>query len=94
MQRTLDRAYQRIQGNHPRRPDGARGMELFCDALLALGVLAFAAGLALILWGCIVRFEPIRIAAGAALVIFGPLVLLLWERLAWEPFAERLSQMD
>lgn len=94
MQRTLGRAYQRLQGNHPRRPDGQRGMEVFCDALLALGVLALPAGVALIVWGCLARFEPIRIVAGSALVILSPLVLLLWERLAWEPFREHLSQLS
>ena len=94
MQRTLDRAYQRLQGKHPRRRQGARHMEYLCDALLALGVLAFPAGLALILWGCFARFDPIRLAAGLALAILSPLVLFLWERLAWEPFVQRLSQMD
>ncbi len=93
MQRTLGRAYQRLRGGHPRRPEGERAMELFCDALFALGVLAFPAGVALISWGCIAKFERIRIAAGAALVILSPLVMLLWERLAWEPVIERLSQM-
>ena len=93
MQRTLGRAYQRLQGNHPRRPDGQRAMELFCDVLLAFGVIAFPAGVALIVWGCLAGFGPIRIVAGSALVILSPLVLVLWERLAWEPFREHLSQL-
>ena len=94
MQRTLGRAYQRLQGNHPRRPDGNRTMEAFCDALFAIGLLAFPAGIAVGLWGCIGKFEPSRVAAGLGLIIISPLALLLWERLAWEPFIERLSQMD
>jgi hypothetical protein len=69
-------------------------MELFCDALLVFGVLAFPAGVGLALWGCIAKFEPVRLASGAALTILGPLALLLWERLAWEPFIERFSHMD
>ncbi len=94
MQRTLGRAYQRLQGNHPRRQDGERFMELVCDAILVLAVLDFLGGVALIVWGCITGLEPIRIAAGVVLVILSPLLLLLWERMAWEPFAERLAQMD
>ncbi len=94
MQRTLGRACQRLQGNHPRRPDGHRLMELLCDAILALAGLVFVGGLGLIAWGCIGQFEPIRVVAGGALVIATPFVLLFWERLAWEPFEERLSQLS
>ena len=94
MQRTLGRAYQRLQGNHPRRADGNWVMELFYDALFAFGLIAFPAGAALLLWGCIARFEPARMSAGVALMLLSPLALLVWERLAWEPFVERLSQMD
>ena len=92
MQRTLSRAYQRLRGNHPRRPDGNHAVELFCDAVLALGVLDFLAGVALIAWGCAAGFEPFRIIAGAVMLIHSPAVLWLWEKLAWEPFFERLAQ--
>jgi hypothetical protein len=69
-------------------------MELFCDGLLALSVLVFLAGLGLIAWGCIAAFEIVRIVAGVALLILSPVVLLLWERLAWAPFAKHLSQLS
>jgi len=94
MQRTLGRAYQRLQGNHPRRPDGHRATELFCDALLLLGVLAVPVGAWLFVWGCVARFDLVRLGGGVVFLILGPLVLLLWERLAWEPFGKRLSQLS
>lgn len=95
MQRTLGRAYQRLQGGHPRRPASVygRAMEFFCDGLLALAGIAFVGGVALIVWSFLPSFAPLRLAAGLALLATSPLVLLLWERLAWEPFEMRLSQL-
>lgn len=94
MQQTLGRAYQRLRGNHPRRQDGNHAIELLYDALLAFGVLALPAGVALVVWGCLDRFEPVRTGGGAALIVLSPSVLLLWERLAWAPFVDRISRMD
>ncbi len=96
MQRTLGRAYQRLKGNHPRRPEGwgHRAMEIFCDALLAFGALAIPIGIGLVVWGCATGFVVGRLAAGAILVTLGPVALILWEHLAWEPFGERLSQLS
>ena len=95
MQRTLGRAYQRLRGNHPRRSpslDG-RAMEIVCDCLLAFAALDFLIGLAFTIWSVLSGAGPMSILAGVILVGLGPLLLLLWERLAWEPLASRLSQM-
>ncbi len=96
MQRTIGRAYQRLKGNHPRRPEGFghRVMEIFCDVLLGFGALAIPIGIGLVVWGCLTGFDLARIGIGAALVVVGPLALLAWEHLAWEPFEERLSQLS
>ena len=95
MQRAIGRAYQRLQGAHPRRPPSraGRAMEIFCDALLVLAAATFVAGLGLAAWSFFPAFAPFRLAAGVALVTVGPLLLLLWERLAWEPFEKVLSQL-
>jgi hypothetical protein len=96
MQRALGRAYQRFQGEHPRRPASASGraMELICDGLLVLAFASLPAGIGVAVSGLIGGVHPTRLAIGGGLVAAGPLLLLAWERLAWEPFAKRLSQLD
>jgi len=95
MRRALGRAYQRVQGNHPRRPasPSAKIMTLVCDAMLAAAAIAFVAGVGLVAWSVFAGPEPVRIVVGLALVAIGPMLLLAWERLAWEPFIKRFSQL-
>jgi len=69
-------------------------MALICDGLLVLGLGALLTGPALIAWGCVANFAPVRMGTGVGLVVVGALVLLLWERLAWEPFGDRLSRLS
>ncbi len=96
MQRQLGRAYQRLQGAHPRRPPSLSGhaMEFFCDVLLALAATSLVGGLGLIVWSFFPALSPLRLGAGLAALVASPLLLLLWERLAWEPFAKRLAQLS
>lgn len=95
MQRTLNRVYQRIQGNHPRRPPSlpGRAMELLCDVLLVLAVSAVLAGVILVVASLIDGLPLLRLGLGLASLALGPALLLLWERLAWAPFAKRLSEL-
>ena len=95
MQRAVARAYQRLQGNHPRRPPApfARTMEVLCDGLLGLAVVAFLGGVGLIVWGLVAGFAPIRLIAGLVLLAVSAVLLLLWERFAWEPFIKQFSQL-
>ncbi|HVN01571.1 MAG TPA: hypothetical protein VMT68_15295 [Caulobacteraceae bacterium] len=96
MQRALGRAYQRLQGAHPRRQDTASGRaaEIACDALLVAAGAALIGGLGLVAASLVGGFDPARLALGAGLVAASPALLLVWERLAWEPFAKRLARMD
>lgn len=96
MQRALGRAYQRFQGGHPRRPPskGTPLAELVCDALLLLAIATFLAGVAVVVAGLIGGVHVARLLVGGALVLAGPVLLLVWERLAWEPFVKRLSHLD
>lgn len=95
MQRALNRAYQRLQGNHPRRPktDFSWLAHLGTDALLVSAVLAVLAGAGLIVWAFADGVQAARLTAGLALIALGPALLYLWERVAWKPFAERLSKL-
>ena len=96
MQRALARAHQRLQGNHPRRPSApfARTTEILCDILLAAAVVAFLAGVALFVWAIVSGLGLFKIFAGLALLAIGPILLLIWERVAWEPFGRNLSQLS
>jgi hypothetical protein len=69
-------------------------METFCDLLLAVAIAAFLGGLVLLVLNFIGGFHFAGFALGLASLVLGPVLLLVWERLAWEPFAKRLSQLD
>ena len=96
MQRALSRAHQRLQGNHPRRPAApfARTIEILCDILLAAAAVAFLAGVGLTAWALVSGPGLVQLLSGLALLVVGPVLLLIWERVAWEPFARRLSQLS
>jgi hypothetical protein len=95
MQRTLNRAYQRLQGNHPRRPPSwiNRAIETVLDLLFFGAILVFLGGIALIVWSLAAGFEITLFSVGLALLVLGPVLLLLWERVGWEPVAKRFSKL-
>ncbi|MGZ6015779.1 MAG: hypothetical protein ACXWKM_08535 [Phenylobacterium sp.] len=96
MQRAIGRAYQRVKGAHPRRPKSSHRwmVELGCDLLLIAAGLAVLGGFGLAVWGMLGAMQPVKIAVGLGLLALAPVLLLIWERVAWEPFAERLSHLS
>ena len=96
MQRTIGRVRQRLRGTHPRRPASRFSFmaEIACDLLLAVagGVLLF--GFVVVVWAMLNGLPVVRLVAGVALMAFACVLLALWERLAWEPFVERLSRLS
>jgi hypothetical protein len=96
MQRAIGRAYLRVRGAHPRRPksDHSLLIEIGCDALLAFAGMAVLAGFALVAWAMLDGLQLTKVVLGLALLALGPLLLLVWERVAWEPFVERLSELS
>lgn len=94
MQRALNRAYQRLQGNHPRRPKSNFSWlaHLAADGLLVCAALSFLGGVGLVAWALIDGLDAARLALGVALILLGPALLYLWEKVAWDPFAERLTE--
>lgn len=96
MRRAIGRAYQRMKGAHPRRPKSSYSLifELGCDLLLIAAGVAVLGGLGLVVWGVLGVLAPLWIILGLGLIALGPILLLLWERVAWEPFAERLSRLS
>lgn len=97
MQRALNRAYQRVQGNHPRRPRARFSilMDIACDVLLVGAAFAFLGGLAVMVWGLAegFRFEPLRFLVGLAFLAVSPVLLILWDRLAWQSLIKDLSDL-
>ena len=95
MQRAIGRAYQRVKGAHPRRPksDHSWMVELGCDLLLIAAGVAVLGGFGLVVWEMLGALQPVKIAVGLGLLALGPVLLLIWERVAWEPFVERLSHL-
>jgi hypothetical protein len=69
-------------------------MEIFCDGLLVLAAIAFVCGLGFIIWGFFGGFAPFRLVAGILLLAVSAMLLFIWERLAWEPFAKTLSHIS
>ena len=96
MRRAIGRAYQRVKGVHPRRPksNDSRVAEFGCDLLLIAAGVAVLGGFGLGAWGLVGALQPLKILLGLGLVGLGLALLLFWERVAWEPFAERLSQLS
>lgn len=96
MQRALNRAYQRLQGNHPKPSESASKplTTLLCDLLLAVAISVFLVGLALVIWSVASKLELFRLFGGLALMVLGPVLLLLWEHVFWEPFARDMARMS
>lgn len=96
MQRAIGRARQRLQGEHPRRPKSTIGLlvEISCDLLLAAAAAAVLGGVALVVWAILDGWNPARMVAGLCLLAMGPVILLIWERIAWAPFVEHLSDLS
>jgi hypothetical protein len=94
MKRAAGRAYQRLKGAHPRRPKSqtSKLAEIGCDLLLGMAAFGTLGGLILLVWATMTGLRPERLAAGAALIGLGALLLILWERIAWEPFVRELGQ--
>lgn len=67
--------------------------ELGCDLLLIAAGVAALGGFGLAVWGMLGAMQPVKIVIGLGLFALGPVLLLIWERVAWEPFAERLSHL-
>jgi hypothetical protein len=82
-----------MKGAHPRRPKTpVRWLaELACDLLLTLAAAGLLGGVALALWGLAAGGRLPQLLAGLAAFAIGAVLLLVWERVAWEPFAEELA---
>ena len=96
MQRRFGRVYQRLRGAHPRRPRSRVSglMEFACDALLAAAGLVFLGGLALALRAVFGGFPAEDLILSFVLVGCSIILLRAWERLAWEPIAQRLDELS
>ena len=94
MQRTVNRVYRRLRGQHPRRPPSTAGrvLGLVFDGVLALALVAVLSGFCLIVIGPDVRSSIEISAIGLAILLFGFALLLLWERLAWGPFSNAVPE--
>lgn len=95
MQRALNRAYQRLQGNHPRRPKSNFSWlaHLVEDTLLASAGLAVLGGAGLAVWALIDRFEVTKLVSGVAFIALGVALLYVWDKVVWQPFARSLSDL-
>jgi len=96
MRRTLGRAYRRFHGDHPRRPPGplSRVTEILTDVLLGAGFVLGIAGLAIAVGNLIRGPHPLGVTLGGGLALLGAALLLLWERVAWEPFEDQLRDLS
>ncbi len=94
MKRATGRAYRRLKGAHPRRPITKTSTfeELGCDLLLGLAGAGMLGGLVLLVWATVTGLLLAQLVAGAALIGLGAVLLLLWERIAWEPFVQELGR--
>lgn len=90
MKRAVGRAYQRVKGVHPRRPKSRTSLllDIACDLLLASSAAGLVGGMGVLLWATVGGLETARLVSGAALIAIGAALLLAWERIAWEPFAQ------
>ena len=95
MKRAIGRAYKRIQGRHPRREKTGNGwlVELGCDLILVGASACALAGVGLAVWAAIAGFLGSAILAVIALFALGAGLLLLWEKIAWEPFVGHLNEL-
>ncbi len=94
MKRAAGRAYQRLRGAHPRRPITRTSAleEIGCDLLLGLAGVGMLGGLVLLVWATMRGLPLAQLIVGAALIGFGAVLLLLWERIAWEPLVRELGR--
>jgi len=93
--RAVKRAAARMRGDHP-RPGGEEETlrTLLYDLLLIVAAVFALAGVVLIVISLVQGFSAAKLVIGAGLVILGIVLLLLWERLFWEPFARDLSRLS
>jgi hypothetical protein len=94
MKRATGRAYQRLRGAHPRRPKSRTSalVEIGCDLLLGMAAAGMLGGLVVLVWATVTSLRPAQLVLGAVLIGVGGLLLLLWERIAWEPFVRELGR--
>jgi hypothetical protein len=94
MKRAVHRAYRRFTGAHPRRPRSRASLaaEIGCDLMLALAVFGMLGGAGVLVWATATGFHAGLLLCGALMIGLGALLLLIWERVAWEPFAEKISE--
>ena len=94
MKRAAGRAYQRIKGAQPRRPKSRTSLlvDIACDLLLTASAAGILGGMAVLVWATVSGLRLAQLVSGAALIAVGALLLLLWERIAWEPFAHEASE--
>lgn len=62
------------------------------DLLLGLSALGALGGAILLVRATVGGADAAQLMAGAALTGLGGLLLLLWERIAWEPFVRGLGR--
>jgi hypothetical protein len=95
MQRALNRAYQRLQGNHPKRPKTKLShlAELGADVLLGAAALAVLSGVGLLIWAFADGLAAKKLIGGVVLIALGPLLLRVWERIVWDELADDLSKL-
>jgi hypothetical protein len=94
MKRAVHRAYRRLQGAHPRRPPSKTKIlaEIGCDLLLALAVFGILGGAGVLVWATATGFHVTFLLCGVAMIGLGAVLLLIWERVAWDPFVRELGE--
>lgn len=93
--RAFKRAVRRVRGDHPRRKSHpARfGIYVLCDLLLIAAGLAFLVGVGFVISGLVQAFDLVDLGIGAGLVLLAPVLLILWEKVFWEPVAHTLERL-
>jgi len=92
IKRAVKRAVARARGDHP---GGASKNGLLktvlCDLLLVAVALLLLAGFVVVV---IALFRGLAmLLIGAGLLVLGVVLLIVWERLFWEPCARKLSEL-
>lgn len=96
MQRAIGRAYKRLRGAHPRRPDSRYRLlkEIACDMLLGAAFVSIVSAPVTLVWAAYSGLDLAKIMLSLGLLALGAGLLLVWEQVAWEPFVERLSHLS